>query len=218
MNNIKAVLFDMDGVLVDSEEFICLAAIKMFEKYGVIATPADFEPFIGAGEDRYLGGVAQKHGADLDIIQCKKETYDIYLEMIKGRLESLPGVESFFEECRSSGLKIVVATSADYVKMKANLEEIGFALDDFDAVINGLDVERKKPFPDIYLKAAQAVDTKIENCLVVEDAVNGVEAAKAAGAKCLALTTSFQASDLQGADWIIKDLSHIQEVRDKMFE
>ncbi len=216
-NSIKAVLFDMDGVLVDSEEFICKSAINMFKELGLTVTEEDFKPFVGAGENAYLGGVANRYLLDFDLTHGKKRTYEIYLEMIKGKLKCLPGVVEFIKECRDRGLKIAVATSADYIKMNANLEEIGLQKETFDAVVNGLQVERKKPFPDIYELAASLIGVKPENCLVVEDAVNGIEAAKAAGAKCLALTTSFSRELLQDADWIITDLSYVNEVIEQIF-
>jgi len=89
---IEAVLFDMDGVLVDSEEFICKAAILMYKEKGLLVFEEDFTPFIGMGEDRYLGGVAEKYGFPFDVARDKKRTYDIYQEITKGMLKSLPGV------------------------------------------------------------------------------------------------------------------------------
>jgi len=210
---LKAVLFDMDGVLADSEEFICEAAMKMFEEKGLTVKPEDFLPFVGAGENRYLGGVAEAYGFDLTptggVEEAKARTYAIYGEIIKGRMKELPGASAFVRECRKRGLKTALATSADKDKMLYTMNEIGLSLDHFDACINGLDVERKKPFPDIYLMAARLVNEEIGNCLVVEDAVNGVQAAKSAGARCLALTSSFTQEELKGADWFAEDLSEV---------
>ncbi len=101
---------------------------------------------------------------------------------------------------------MAVASSADRVKIGINLREIGLSADIFDAIISGEDVERKKPFPDIYLLAAERIGLKPENCLVVEDAVSGITAGKAAGCKCLAVTTSFPAEKLTEADWIKESL------------
>ena len=78
------VLFDMDGVLVDSEVFICRAACMMFEESGLKVRPEDFLPFVGTGENRYLGGVAEKYGFAIEINEAKERTYDIYLEIIRG--------------------------------------------------------------------------------------------------------------------------------------
>jgi HAD superfamily hydrolase (TIGR01509 family) len=208
---IQAVLFDMDGVLVDTEREICLAAIRMFRELGISVYPDDFLPFVGAGENRYIGGVAEKYGIPLDIIRAKKRTYDIYSEIVHGKLKPLRGVPEFIDRCRKANIKMAIATSADMVKMEVNLREIGLPVETFDATVNGLQVVNKKPAPDIYLMAAQLLDVPPERCLVVEDAVNGVEAAKAAGMFCMALTTSFDAQQLRQADVICKDLSEAPE-------
>jgi HAD superfamily hydrolase (TIGR01509 family) len=208
---IKAVLFDMDGVLVDSEEFICEAAMAMFKERGVLVQPSDFLPFVGAGENRYIGGVAEKYNITADIEEMKARTYAIYERITRGKLQPLEGVAEFIAKCKAKGLKIAVATSADKVKMEINLREIGLSVETFDATVNGLEVERKKPFPDIFEIAAQKLGFNAHECLVVEDAINGVEAAKAAGARCLGLTTSFTAEQLQKADWIAPTLKYAPE-------
>ena len=206
-NIIQAVLFDMDGVLVDTERQICQAAIQMFDELGVTVQPADFLPFVGAGENRYLGGVAEKYGVRLDMDAAKFRTYTIYGEIVHGRLQPIAGVREFITRCREKGLKTAVATSADCMKMEINLREIGLPADTFDATVNGLEVVHKKPSPEIFLTAAQKIGVEPSHCLVVEDAINGVEAAKAAGMYCLALTTNFNAAQLKQADWIRRDLS-----------
>lgn len=208
---IRGVLFDMDGVLADSEPFICQAAIKMFDEIGLKVKPDDFKPFVGTGENRYIGGVAEKYGLKVDIEKVKARTYGIYQEIIRGRLKPLPGAVGFVRKCRELGFKTAVATSADIVKMEANLREIGLPSSAFDATINGLDVENKKPFPDIYIKAAERIGLKPEECLVVEDAVSGIKAAKAAGCRCLAVTTSFDRSRLTEADWVCESLDEVPE-------
>jgi beta-phosphoglucomutase len=204
---IKGILFDMDGVLVDSEEFICHAGIEMFKEKGLQVKPEDFKAFTGMGEDRYLGGVAEKYGFPFDVAKDKARTYDIYKELVKGRLKALPGVYDFIKKCRDRDLKMAVASSADEVKVMINLEEIELDPSLFGAIINGNQVERKKPFPDIFIMAAEELNLDTKECLVVEDAISGVSAAKEAGCRCLALTTSFDESRLGEADWITADLS-----------
>jgi HAD superfamily hydrolase (TIGR01509 family) len=212
---IHGVVFDMDGVLCDSEPFICEAAMTMFlRQHGTRVVAEDFAPFVGAGENRYLGGVAEKYGLALDLERDKKATYDIYLEIIRGRLQPLPGVREFIQRCRQLGRRLAVATSADRVKMDGNLKEIGLSPELFDTCVNGLEVARKKPFPDIFLEACRRLNLPPAECLVVEDATNGIRAGKAAGCRCLGLTTSFKAEALlaEGADWIARDLADVPDV------
>jgi HAD superfamily hydrolase (TIGR01509 family) len=208
---IRGVLFDMDGVLVDSEAFICKAAIEMFREHGINAKTIDFQPFVGMGENRYIGGVAEKYNLQVDINKVKARTYEIYEVITHGRLVSLPGAIEFVAHCRNKGLKLALATSADRVKMVVNLREIGLSPQSFHSTINGLEVERKKPFPDIYIKAAGMLRLKPQECLVVEDAVSGVKAAKTAGCRCLAVTSSFDKAALHEADWICDSLLNVPE-------
>lgn len=210
-SDFQGVLFDMDGVLADSEEFIAEAAQAMFaETYKTAVKLSDFLPFVGAGEDKYLGGVAALYGIVPDLPRDKARTYSLYGELIQGRLKPLPGAVAFVKACRSRGIKTALATSADKPKMVSTLAAIGLLESDFDATVNGLDVARKKPFPDIFLEAARRIGVEPVRCLVVEDAVNGVKAALAAGCACLALATTFPEADLRaaGATDIIPDLSH----------
>lgn len=207
----KGVLFDMDGVLVDSEPYICRAAIMMFKELGVTVFPEDFIPFVGMGENRYLGGVAEGYGLKVDIEKVKARTYEIFEIIVKNNLSPLPGALEFVSRCRKKGFKLALATSADNVKMEINLKEIGLSKETFDSIITGLDVENKKPFPDIYLKAAKSLGLEPNECLVVEDAVSGIKAAKSAGCRCLAVTTSFDTSALKGADWICESLLEASE-------
>lgn len=206
---VGGVIFDMDGVLVESEPFIAEAAVRMFAEKGVTVRPEEFRPFIGMGEDRFLGGVAEARGVVLDMPRDKVRTYEIYLELIKGRLEPLPGVADFVERCRSLGLRLAVASSADRMKVDGNLRALGLPSGTFDAVVVGEDIIRKKPAPDIFLEAARRLGLEPGICLVIEDAVSGVQAAKAAGSRCLGLTTSFSAEQLTsaGADWTAATLA-----------
>lgn len=209
----RAVLFDMDGVLVDSEAVIAEAAVAMFARdHGLAVRAADFLPFVGTGEARYLGGVAGRYGLVLDLEEAKRSVYVIYFELIRGRLAEIPGARAYLRACRDRGLKVAIATSADRAKMAANLLELGLVEADFDAIVTGLDVVRKKPFPDIYLEASRRVGVPPAECLVVEDAVEGVRAAKAAGCACLGLSTTFPSAELlaAGADAVASDLRGLE--------
>ena len=169
---LAGVIFDMDGVLVESEPFIAEAAVRMFAEKGVEVRPEDFRPFIGMGEDRFLGGVAESRGVVLDMPRDKDRTYEIYLELIPGRLEPLPGVAGFIARCRALGLRLAVASSADRVKVTGNLRELGLP-----------------PGPSMPSSSARTSSTRSRplisssgcprladpnTCLVVEDAVSGV--------------------------------------------
>ena len=214
----KAIIFDMDGVLTDSEWFIAEAGRLMFaQTHGAAVNHEDFLPFVGLGENRFLGGVAEKYKiAAFEIERDKARTYAIYTEIVKGKLKPLPGAVEFVRRSRELGFKTALATSTDYIKMMTSLREIGMAADSggpvfFDAAVNGLEVERRKPFPDIFLEAARRINTAPEHCWVIEDSIGGIRAAKAAGMRCLALLTTFSEADVKNErpDIIVRDLSFI---------
>jgi HAD superfamily hydrolase (TIGR01509 family) len=209
-SKIRAVIFDMDGVLVDSEQLINAAAIAMFKEKGLLVQPADFLPFVGAGEDRYIGGVAEKYHFPLDLPAAKKRTYEIYLDLVPSQLEAFPGAHDLVSACRKAGLHVAIASSADKIKVVANLQKIGLPPEFWDAAVVAEDVRRQKPAPDIFLAAAKKLNAKPSTCVVVEDAVNGIQAAKAAGMRCIAVATTFPAERLQESDIVRDNISQVK--------
>jgi len=207
---IQAVIFDMDGVLTDSEPLICMAAVTMFREKGLVVQPEDFLPFVGTGEDRYIGGVAEKYHFPIDLKAAKHRTYEIYLALVPEKLRAFPGAQNLVRNCRSAGLKTAVASSADLVKIEANLRQIGLPPADWSAIVCAEDVVHKKPAPDIFLAAARKIGLSPAQCVVIEDAVNGVQAAKAAGMRCVAVAQTFAADKLAAADLVkpgVKDIT-----------
>lgn len=195
----KAVIFDMDGVLADSEPMICAAACAMFLESGLTVQPDDFLPFVGTGENSYLGGVARKYQFQIDIPAAKKRTYEIYLERVPGQLKAFPGAVKLVRDCKAAGFKIALASSADPIKIEANLAAIHLPPGLWDALVSGADVPHKKPAPDLFLEAARRLQEPPERCVVVEDAMHGIQAARAAGMRCVAVAHTFSHDQLRGA-------------------
>jgi beta-phosphoglucomutase len=197
---IRAYLFDMDGTLCDSEDLIAEAACRMFrETYGVEPVPSDFAPFVGTGEDRYLGGVAKQYGVNISLPRDKDVTYRLYADMAREHLRPIPGAIEFVRAASRDGLLLAVATSADPFKLGINLDGIRLEASLFQALITGDDIQHKKPAPDIFLKAAERLGVDPAECRVFEDAVTGVQAAKAAGMHCIGITSFFDAATLLAA-------------------
>jgi beta-phosphoglucomutase len=203
---IRAVIFDMDGVLTDSEPLINAAAISMFKEKGLTVQPDDFLPFVGTGEDRYIGGVAEKYHFPVHLPAAKARTYEIYLELVPKQLRAFPGATELVRNCREAGLQVAVASSADRVKIEANLRQIGLPPESWDIIVTGEEVVKKKPAPDIFLTAAARLGLLPSQCVVVEDAVNGVEAAKAAWMRCVAVAQTFPPERLQKADLVRRSM------------
>lgn len=207
-----AVLFDMDGVLVDSEPVIAAAAILGLKEYGVTADLEDFVPFVGMGEDRYIGGVAEKYGVKYELIM-KKRVYEIYQEIVDKNLKVYDGTLDLLKKLSAGSWQFALASSADRIKVDANLRVAGIDPLCFMVITSGEDVLNKKPSPDIYLKTAQRMQYNPSDCIVIEDAISGVKAAKTAGMQCIAVTTSFDATKLveAGADYVCDDISEVFE-------
>ena len=205
----KAVIFDMDGVLTDSEPLICQAAIAMFRELGCSARPEDFLPFVGAGENRYLGGVAEKHGIRVDLMEAKRRTYEIYLTLVPEHLHAFPGAVELVRACKGRGLRIAIASSADRIKVEANLNKIGLPASFWDAVVTAECVELRKPHPDLFLAAAKQMGVVPAECVVLEDAPNGIRAARAAGMRCVAVAQTFDASLLREADVVLPSIAAV---------
>ncbi len=209
---IRGILFDMDGVLIDSEPVILQAAIAYLADIGVTARPEDFIPFIGTGDKRYLCGVGEKYGVSIDFEQAKHSLFDYYRRFANDR-GPMPGVHRFIANARKAGLKLALATSALRMKAAINLQAIGLGFEDFDTVVTGDLVKRTKPNPDIYQLSALSMGLATDECLVVEDALNGVQAGKAAGCLVCALQSSFTVSELAeaGADYILTSLDAFED-------
>ena len=192
------ILFDMDGVLIDSEIAMATSSIDSLKQHGISPVREDFIPFTGMGEDAFISGVATKYGLTYTTAM-KDEAYRIYAQERKDLIEVFPGIHEMIVELKRRGYRIAVASAADLVKVKVNLICIGFTPEDFDAVVTGSDVEKKKPDPEIYLKAAAAVGVSTDDCIVVEDAISGIKAGLAAGAVVIGVTSTFDAQTLRDA-------------------
>lgn len=209
MDKALGIIFDMDGVLVDSEYAMREAAIRALRRYGAKASHEDFYEFTGMGEDSFIGGVARKHGLEYTLAM-KDLAYEIYVDECLDLVVLPHDVPDMLKALRASGLfRLAVASSSDRVKVSANLRRIGVDDSFFDAVVTGSDVVRKKPFPDIFLKAAGLIGVEPSRCIVLEDAVSGLQAAKDAGMSRIGVCSFFDAETLSKKEpnYIIPDMS-----------
>ena len=209
----KGIIFDMDGVLVDSEPAITNAAMEVNRRLGYETEAWEYRQYTGMGDDRFIGGVLEKHGGVYKS-EYKDEAYRIYTETAKDRVTVYPWSADIIEKLKTLGYTLAVASASDIVKVKCNLDCIGSVTEKLDAIVTGSDVERKKPAPDIFLKAAEKAGLDPHDCIVAEDAVAGIMAAKAAGMKSVGVTTSFPAEELKkaGADVVTDSLFALPDI------
>jgi len=208
----RAVLFDCDGVLVDSEPLLTRVIIDYLRPLGAALVPEDFKPFTGMGEAAFIEGPA--HLAGIAYHEgMKHDCYDLYVQQLAVTDIAIAGAKQVVQYLNENDIYTALASSADAIKVLANLHSAGLAIRDFDAIINGEMVSHRKPDPEIYIKAAAALGVKPEECIVVEDAIAGLQAAKAAGMDCVCLTTAFDDETLraEGAIATFPDCVALQE-------
>lgn len=192
---IKNIIFDMDGVLLDTEYATRTASIEMFAKLGLQVQHEDFKPFTGMGEARFVGGVAEKYGLTYEDAM-KEEVYRIYDITAQKNVTVFPGIPQLIQTLHQMGYQVAVASAADRIKVEINLRCIGLTEQDFDGVVTGSDVSRHKPDPEIFLKAAQKLGANPDTCIVIEDAVAGCQGAIVAGMRCIGVTSTFEPEQL----------------------
>ncbi|MHB1453620.1 MAG: HAD family hydrolase [Saccharofermentanales bacterium] len=195
----KAIIFDCDGVLVDSEKGLSeISAAVLTDYFGLPAVPADFMPFIGMGEDMYIGEVVRKYSG-IYTPEIKSTIYNEYIARAPGVVKTFEGLAELLLKLKSEGYLLAVASSADVPKVNVNLSILGLGYDFFDAIITGSDVSHKKPDPEIYLLAASRFDINKSECVIVEDAISGVLSGINAGIDVIGFTSSVSAGRLLGA-------------------
>ncbi len=207
----KAVLFDMDGVLIDSEEYMAKTGVRALRHYGIEAKESDFAEFVGCGENRYVGGVAEKYGVAYRT-EMKEYLYQCYGEHVKQEANIPEGVLDVLHTLREKGYRLAVCSSADRIKVLMNLGAIGAEPELFDRLITGTDIRNPKPDPEIYLTGAASLGLEPAQCIVVEDAPSGIRAAHAAGIEAIGLATSFPAQLLREQaqpEYLLPDLKAI---------
>ncbi len=207
-----AIVFDVDGVIADTEALNARASVRAFaDLYGVTVRPEDFYPFIGTGDERYMEGVAEQYGVQIDTEAAVARRAEEFFRLLDTEpLPAAPGVLALVAEARASGhVKLAIATSGRKEKQFPVIRCTGLRLEWFDVVITGDDVTRKKPDPQIYRLAGERLGVAPERCVVVEDAPVGVQAAKAAGMRCVAVTSSAPREALVAADLVVDSLAEV---------
>ncbi|MHC4116205.1 MAG: HAD family hydrolase [Planctomycetota bacterium] len=209
------LIFDVDGVIADTEAANAAVSITVLsELFGIEdAVRADFEAGLGRGAQEYVRAGARVHGVELtdeQVVRATQLRQEYFLEMLKEKpLPAFPGVlELMGAAMRREDFRVAIATSGTLEKSSAVLSAASVPYKEM-VYINGNDVKNKKPDPELFLLAAAGIGIDPTNCVVIEDAPDGIQAAKTAGAKCIAVTNSADASKLQQADLICDSLEQI---------
>ncbi len=204
----KAVIFDMDGVLIDDERFKQQSWIEYGKRHGFNLTEADVDKFLGRTSRENFDDLYKRKLTGEEFDRYHKEKTDILLELLKGKLKPIDGVQELLDVLLSNHIKMAVATSSrrfyfDFIIGALNFKKY------FPISLTADDIKKGKPDPEIYLKAAEMLHVKPTDCIVFEDSVSGITSGKTAGMKVIAITTTHAPSELHMADKIIKSFREI---------
>jgi len=216
--SIQAIIFDLDGLMVDSEPSAKQAWRAWLARYGHVLDQETINAMFGLRLVDSSWLVKERFELPLSVKQIAAEESQVFLSLLDGNLRPMPGLDDLLHAVDARGLPRAVATSSSRRYAPIALRAVG-AAGGFAAIVTGDDVQRGKPAPDIYLAAAAALDMPPAVCLALEDSPLGVQAAKAAGMRCVAVPNELTAGlDLSAADWILPSLTAVVEQLDSLLE
>ena len=208
----RAFIFDMDGTIVDNMAYHTKSWVTFFQRRG---QDIDADEFFRATAGRHGTEIIRDHlGQDLqadEIAKLNQEKEEVYRELYAPHRKAIDGFDSLLAEAKEHGVALAVATSAPAANITFTLDGLDLRRH-FDAVVGAADVERGKPHPDVFLKAAERVNAAPADCIVFEDAPLGVEAARRAGMRAVVLTTTLPAEAFAGYDNVIKVVRDFSEL------
>jgi HAD superfamily hydrolase (TIGR01509 family) len=207
----KAVIFDMDSVIIDSEPFYQEVQINLFHKMGISVPPEEYNTFVGAGMREMWNMIKFSRNLTQPIEELIKLNNNVLLEYFKesAALVPTPYFTDFLASVKAVGIKTAVASSTAKPIIEVILKKLNL-YDFFDSIISGNEVENGKPAPDIFLETAARLNVIPSDCIVVEDSFNGVKAAKSAGMYCLGYHNPNSGNqDISAADKIINSFANI---------
>jgi len=208
---IKAILFDMDGVLSNSEPHHIKGLKEVFRRHGKNITNKDLNDIFGKIDEQIIKDICKKKKFSGDIYALGREKREIVVEIMKkSKIPIFPGAKNLVKTL-SKLYKLGIGTSSSHPELDVVLGKISLRKY-FKEIMGREDVRTHKPSPELYRKLAKRLGAKPSECIVIEDSVTGVEAANRAKIKCIAVTHTFPASKLKNADIIVNNLREIQKL------
>lgn len=216
-NTTRAVIWDMDGVLVDTAPFHLKTWQEAFRKKGVTFTEDDFRRVFGQRADAIVRNTLSQALSQNEVDTIVEQKNMNFRQAARHSIKPLPGAIELIKLLAESGFRIALASSAPVENIRLLTETLGiYHL--FQSIISGRDVPESKPSPQLFLLAARRLGVDPENCVVIEDAIAGVTAARRAGMHCVAVTSTNAREHLQEADLIVDTLKSVTvEELEKLF-
>ncbi len=211
---IRTVIFDMDGVIIDTEPIHHHAFFTQFAELGITVSDELYASFLGSSTRNVFQRLKQEFALDQEVpalLQRKRELFNQAFDT-DADLDLLPGVRALIQDLREHNVQLVLASSASKATIARVFNRFGLG-SYFSHIVSGEDFVQSKPNPAIFLHAAELAQTPVSECIVIEDSANGVAAAKAAGIYCVGYASPHSAGqDLRLADRVIQDFTELSAV------
>lgn len=208
---IRTVIFDMDGVIIDTEPIHHHAFFTQFAELSIPVTETEYATFLGKSTRNVFQHLKEEYHLAPEVetlLKRKRELFNKAFDEDAG-LDLLPGVRALIEDLQQHHVQLVVASSASKATIARVFDRFGLR-PYFTHIVSGEDFERSKPDPAIFLRAAELAQTPVAECIVIEDSSNGMAAAKAAGIYCIGYASEHSAGQkLELADRVIKHFSEL---------
>ncbi|MBY8961941.1 HAD family phosphatase [Flavobacterium sp. D11R37] len=207
----KCVIFDMDGVVVNTEPIGYRANQQMYKALGITVPDEVYATFMGNSDKNIIQKLKELYKLEHTHQELLEEKYKYYFDAFDNvaDLDLMPGVRNLIEDLHNNDFRLILASSASKRKIEKVFSRFGLH-PYFDAKISGEDFEFSKPHPAIFIEAAEKSGYAFKECIVIEDSTNGIKAAKAAGLYCIAYNSGHTIlQDTSEADMVITDFSDI---------
>jgi len=204
----KAVIFDMDGVVSDTQKYQAETESKLLSKYGINISPDEITAkYAGVSDREWFKEMFARAGQPVDIKKIVEEKRKMVFEIAAGHIQPIEGSLTLIKKLKENGFPLAVASAStksfiNLVMKELKLENI------FDVLVSATEVVKGKPAPDIFLLAAEKLGVKPENCVAIEDGIKGMEAAKNAGMRCIGLVKN--KNDHFPADILVNSLTEVK--------
>ncbi|MBN2279427.1 MAG: HAD family phosphatase [Candidatus Marinimicrobia bacterium] len=214
-DKIKAIIFDFDGVVVDSEPLYKETGRELFRQYGVEISDKHWQEFKGLTARDFFGHAKKKYNLSADIEEIATADDKILKFKFQEKLDYIAGFRKFFESVKKEyKTALVTSTSRQLLNWIYTHTKIE---DHFQETITADDVQNPKPHPQPYLEIAKKLKICPTSMIVLEDSINGVISAKAAGSKVIGFLTSFDKIILKDADYFALNYAEVQAIIDRFF-
>ncbi len=211
-----AVIFDMDGTLIDSTKYIWASFNHILNQHGVHIHNHEINPYLGLSIKDHVKVWKEKYGVDLDLNEFIKKANSIQFDLMSNDLKPNNGLVELLEELKQNNIKMGIGTSSTIDRAEKMLKMA--KIEKYFSTISATDhVVLDKPHPDIFLSVAKKLKVEPKDCVVIEDANSGIEAAKRGGMKAVGYLAPFTTRDkLRDADLIVESFSELsyQKIKD----